>query len=64
MKNVMKAQEKEIEIVVTYKCNWNCSYCCVDTHNQPEPTTNDVPAEFFQPSKLYPSFANPFAAIA
>lgn len=24
-----------VEIVVTYKCNWNCDYCLVDTHNQP-----------------------------
>jgi organic radical activating enzyme len=31
----MKANEKELEIIVTYKCNWNCEYCCVDTHNQP-----------------------------
>ena len=20
---------------VTYKCNWDCSYCCSDTHSQP-----------------------------
>ncbi len=32
--NFMKSNEKELEIVLTYKCNWNCSYCCVDTHNQ------------------------------
>ena len=51
MKNVMKAQEKEIEIVVTYKCNWNCSYCCVDTHNQPEPTTNEVDNKFLKITK-------------
>ena len=33
--NFMTSNEKELEVVVTYKCNWNCSYCCVDTHNQP-----------------------------
>ncbi len=27
---------KEYEIIVTYKCNWNCSYCCVDTHSREE----------------------------
>lgn len=21
------------EVVLTYKCNWNCEYCAVDTHN-------------------------------
>lgn len=26
--------EKEIELVVTWICNWNCEYCCVDTHNR------------------------------
>jgi organic radical activating enzyme len=23
---------------VTYKCNWKCDYCIVDTHNQPDIT--------------------------
>ncbi len=23
----------EYEVVITYKCNWDCVYCCVDTHN-------------------------------
>lgn len=27
----------EYELRITYKCNWDCEYCCVDTHNQPEP---------------------------
>jgi len=31
---MIQAQEKEVEVVLTYKCNWNCTYCCVDTHNQ------------------------------
>jgi len=25
---------KNYEINLTYTCNWNCSYCCVDTHNK------------------------------
>jgi organic radical activating enzyme len=29
-------QEKEIEIelIITYKCNWDCDFCAVDTHNR------------------------------
>jgi len=26
----------------THKCNWNCSYCIVDTHNQPARTIEEV----------------------
>lgn len=40
----------DIELAVTNKCNWNCSYCLVDVHNQPEikfkdllKTINDIP---------------------
>lgn len=29
-------------ISVTYKCNWDCDYCCVDTHNQQEPAEETV----------------------
>lgn len=29
-------------LTVTYKCNWHCDYCCVDTHNQPEPTIDRI----------------------
>jgi len=25
----------EVELPLTYKCNWRCDYCLVDTHNQP-----------------------------
>jgi len=25
-------------ISVTFECNWDCNYCCVDTHNKVEPT--------------------------
>ena len=28
--------EKEIELIVTYDCNWDCSFCAVDTHNRPK----------------------------
>lgn len=31
----VQAKEKEIELVITWVCNWNCEYCCVDTHNRP-----------------------------
>jgi len=24
----------DIELVITWICNWNCEYCAVDTHNQ------------------------------
>lgn len=23
---------------VTYQCNWDCNYCCADTHNRKEPS--------------------------
>lgn len=36
------AKENEIELVVTWVCNWNCEYCCVDTHNRPELTMEEV----------------------
>ncbi len=26
----------DIELVITWICNWNCEYCAVDTHNQEE----------------------------
>ena len=29
-------------LTVTYKCNWKCDYCCVDTHMQVEPTIEKV----------------------
>lgn len=32
----------DIELVLTYKCNWNCDYCLVDTHNQPDLTFKKV----------------------
>lgn len=33
---------KEYELVVTYKCNWNCTFCAVDTHNQPKLPIEDI----------------------
>jgi len=33
---------KEYELVVTYKCNWKCKYCAVDTHNQDDLDLEDV----------------------
>ena len=32
---------KEYELVITYKCNWFCDYCAVDTHNQKEPNISN-----------------------
>ncbi len=28
--------EYDYELFLTYKCNWDCEYCVVDTHNQPK----------------------------
>jgi len=33
---------KEYGISVTYKCNWFCDYCIVNTHAQPEVTFDEV----------------------
>jgi organic radical activating enzyme len=38
----VQAKEKEIELVVTWVCNWHCDYCCVDTHNRPKMSMEDV----------------------
>jgi organic radical activating enzyme len=32
----------EVELALTNKCNWNCDYCVVDIHNQPELPFADV----------------------
>jgi len=29
-------------ILLTYKCNWFCNFCNVDTHNQPEPDFDNI----------------------
>lgn len=36
------ARENEIELVVTWVCNWHCEYCCVDTHNRPTLSMDEV----------------------
>jgi organic radical activating enzyme len=36
------ALNNEIELIVTWVCNWHCEYCCVDTHNRPTLTMDDV----------------------
>lgn len=36
------AEPGEIELVVTWVCNWHCSYCAVDTHNRPRLNITDV----------------------
>jgi organic radical activating enzyme len=47
------ANEKEIELVVTWVCNWHCDYCCVDTHNRPTITMEDVKAKL---DKVIPGY--------
>lgn len=49
----VQAMEKEIEIVVTWTCNWFCDYCCVDTHNRPKLTMEDVKKKL---DKLIPGY--------
>jgi organic radical activating enzyme len=38
----VQALENEIELVVTWVCNWHCNYCSVDTHNRPILTMDEV----------------------
>jgi 2-iminoacetate synthase ThiH len=47
------AQEREIELVVTWICNWHCDYCCVDTHNRPTLTMDEVKAKL---DKVIPGY--------
>ena len=47
------AQEREIELVVTWVCNWHCDYCCVDTHNRPKLTMDEVKAKL---DKVIPGY--------
>jgi organic radical activating enzyme len=49
----IQAQEKEIEIVVTWVCNWHCDYCCVDTHNRPTLTMDEVKSKL---DKVIPGY--------
>ena len=39
------SKTQEIELVVTWVCNWDCEYCCVDTHNRDSLTMNQVKAK-------------------
>lgn len=38
----VQAKEKEIELVITWVCQWHCEYCCVDTHNRPKLPFDEV----------------------
>jgi organic radical activating enzyme len=38
----IQALENEIELVVTWLCNWKCDYCSVDTHNRPKLSMEEV----------------------
>jgi organic radical activating enzyme len=49
----IQAKEKEIELVVTWVCNWFCDYCCVDTHNRPKLTMEEVKAKL---DKVIPGY--------
>lgn len=49
----IQAKEKEIELVVTWVCNWHCNYCCVDTHNRPKLTMDEVKAKI---DKVIPGY--------
>lgn len=49
----IEAMEKEIELVVTWKCQWHCNYCCVDTHNRPKMSMDDVKAKL---EKVIPGY--------
>ena len=33
---------KEYEIEVCYKCNWDCEYCCVETHTKQPKTDKEI----------------------
>ena len=33
---------KQLELALTFRCNWFCDYCVADTHNQPERTFDQV----------------------
>jgi organic radical activating enzyme len=49
----IQAKEREIEIVVTWVCQWHCDYCCVDTHNRPRLTMEDVKSKL---DKVIPGY--------
>lgn len=36
---------KEVELMVTHRCNWFCDYCVADIHNHPEITFESVLAK-------------------
>lgn len=38
----IQAKENEIELIITWVCNWTCEYCCVDTHKRPTLTFKEV----------------------
>jgi len=49
----IQSKENEIELVVTWVCNWHCDYCCVDTHNRPTLTMDEVKAKL---DKVIPGY--------
>jgi len=37
----------EYEIEVCYKCNWDCEYCCVETHTKQPKTDKEILDNFY-----------------
>lgn len=38
----IQAKPNEVELIITWVCNWNCEYCCVDTHKRPTLSFSEV----------------------
>ena len=38
---------KEYEIEVCYRCNWDCEYCCVETHTKQPKTDQEILDNFY-----------------
>jgi len=46
----------EIELIVTYKCNWDCTFCAVDTHNRPRLSFEEVKEKLIYIRNNYPDY--------
>ena len=42
-----RKERKEYEIEVCYKCNWDCEYCCVETHTKQPKTDKEIFDNFY-----------------
>lgn len=45
-------EKKDYELIITYKCNWDCEYCCVDTHSRNEPSNIFSKIELIEENSL------------